>query len=146
MGTTTHWAALLTLATLALLFGCVWYVGAARGKYKVAAPATTGPEPFERAFRVQMNTLENAVLFLPALWLATLYFSPRIAAGARRGVGRGAHLVRVRLCAQPQVTRRAVCRRVCRLGSADGAGGVGRAHLAALVSRRWPTQSPLPSA
>lgn len=81
MGTTTHWAALLTLATLALLFGCVWYVGAARGKYKVAAPATTGPEPFERAFRVQMNTLENAVLFLPALWLATLYFSPRIAAG-----------------------------------------------------------------
>jgi hypothetical protein len=27
-----------------------------------------------------MNTLENAVLFLPALWLAALYFNPRIAA------------------------------------------------------------------
>jgi hypothetical protein len=27
-----------------------------------------------------MNTLENVVLFLPVLWLATLYFSPRIAA------------------------------------------------------------------
>ncbi len=80
MATTTHWAALLTLATLALLFGCVWYVGAARAKYKVAAPATTGPEPFERALRVQMNTLENVVIFLPALWLATLYFNPRVAA------------------------------------------------------------------
>jgi glutathione S-transferase len=75
-----HWPALITLATLTLLFGCAWLVGAARGKYKVSAPATTGPEGFERAFRVQMNTLEGAVMFLPALWLASIYFSPRIAA------------------------------------------------------------------
>jgi hypothetical protein len=80
MGTTLHWPALVTLATLALLFGCAWYVGYARGRYKVSAPATTGPAEFERAFRVQMNTLENAVLFLPVLWLAALYFSPRVAA------------------------------------------------------------------
>jgi len=75
-----HWPALITLATLTLLFGCAWYVGVARGTYKVNAPATTGPEGFERAFRVQMNTLENVVLFLPAMWLAAIYFSPRIAA------------------------------------------------------------------
>jgi hypothetical protein len=75
-----HWPALITLATLTLLFGCVWYVGVARGRYKVNAPATTGPEGFERAFRVQMNTLENVVIFLPAMWLAAIYFSPRIAA------------------------------------------------------------------
>ena len=75
-----HWPALITLATLALLFGCAWYVGVARGRYKINAPATTGPEGFERAFRVQMNTLENVVLFLPAMWLAAIYFSPRIAA------------------------------------------------------------------
>ena len=80
MGTTLHWPALVTLAALALLFGCAWYVGYARGRYKVSAPATTGPAEFERAFRVQMNTLENTVLFLPALWLAAIYFSPRIAA------------------------------------------------------------------
>jgi uncharacterized MAPEG superfamily protein len=80
MGTTLHWPALVTLATLALLFACAWYVGYARGRYKVSAPATTGPAEFERAFRVQMNTLENTVLFLPALWLAAIYFSPRIAA------------------------------------------------------------------
>ncbi len=80
MGTTFHWPALITLAALALLFGCSWYVGTARRKYKVGAPATTGPEGFDRAFRVQMNTLENTVIFLPALWLAAIYFSPRIAA------------------------------------------------------------------
>ena len=73
MDTTLHWAALLTLATLILVSGCAAYVGWARGKFKVPAPSTTGPEGFERAFRVQMNTLENAVIFLPALWLATLY-------------------------------------------------------------------------
>jgi hypothetical protein len=32
-------------------------VGEARIKYKVRAPATTGDEHFERAYRVQMNTL-----------------------------------------------------------------------------------------
>jgi glutathione S-transferase len=33
----------------------------------------TGAPEFERAFRVQMNTLEQVVLFLPLLWLATVY-------------------------------------------------------------------------
>ena len=39
------------------------------------APATTGNADFERVFRVQMNTLEAAVAFLPALWLAATYGS-----------------------------------------------------------------------
>jgi glutathione S-transferase len=39
----------------------------------VNAPAVTGAPEFERAFRVQMNTLEQSVLFLPVLWLATVY-------------------------------------------------------------------------
>jgi hypothetical protein len=80
MNVPLHWPALVTLATLLLLFGCAWLVGAARGKYKVSAPTTTGPVEFESAYRVQMNTLENAVIFLPALWLAAIYFNPRIAA------------------------------------------------------------------
>jgi len=37
------------------------------------APAVTGAPEFRRAFRVQMNTLEQFVLFLPLLWLATVY-------------------------------------------------------------------------
>ena len=80
MSTTYHWPALVTLAALLLLIWCSWRVGSARGTHKVPAPATTGPEAFERVFRVQMNTIENVVLFLPALWLAAIYFSPRIAA------------------------------------------------------------------
>ena len=34
---------------------------------------------FERAFRVQMNTLENTVIFLPALWLCAWFQSGWIA-------------------------------------------------------------------
>jgi hypothetical protein len=51
-------------------------VGAARGKYGVKAPAMTGNEHFERAVRVQMNTLEQLVCFLPALTVAAYYWSP----------------------------------------------------------------------
>ena len=80
MSTTFHWPALITLLSLVLMAGCIALVGNARGKYKIMPPTTTGPEGFERAVRVQMNTLENVVLFLPALWLAAIYSSPRIAA------------------------------------------------------------------
>jgi uncharacterized MAPEG superfamily protein len=55
-------------------------VGAARGKYGVKAPAMTGNEHFERAVRVQMNTLEQLVCFLPALLIAAAYWSPGYAA------------------------------------------------------------------
>ena len=68
-----HWPALVTLATLALGFATAWLVGNARVKYRIKAPATTGHEMFERAYRVQMNTLENTVIFLPVLWLAANY-------------------------------------------------------------------------
>jgi uncharacterized MAPEG superfamily protein len=70
------WPALATLGTLLLLFACAAIVGRARGRYGIRAPATSGHEMFDRAFRVQMNTLESALIFLPALWLAALSFSP----------------------------------------------------------------------
>jgi uncharacterized MAPEG superfamily protein len=57
-----------------LFFGLM--VAQARGKFGVKAPATTGHEQFERAYRVQMNTLEVMVIFIPALWLASRYWSP----------------------------------------------------------------------
>jgi uncharacterized MAPEG superfamily protein len=68
-----HWTALLTLGVLALGFAVTAIAGRARVKYAIKAPATTGHEMFERAYRVQMNTLETTVLFLPALWLAAYY-------------------------------------------------------------------------
>ncbi len=42
-------------------------VGMARGKYGVKAPAITGNPVFERYFRVQQNTLEQLVAFVPAI-------------------------------------------------------------------------------
>jgi uncharacterized MAPEG superfamily protein len=66
----THLPALVTLLTVLLLFGTIWAVGHARGKYGIKAPATSGDPAFERAYRVQMNTLEQTVMFLPVLWLA----------------------------------------------------------------------------
>lgn len=52
-------------------------VGRARMQYGVKAPAVTGHAQFERIYRVQMNTLEQLVAFLPMLLLAALYWSPR---------------------------------------------------------------------
>jgi uncharacterized MAPEG superfamily protein len=51
--------------------------GRARDAYGVKAPATTGHPMFERWYRVQMNTLEQLVIFLPALFLFASYVSPR---------------------------------------------------------------------
>jgi glutathione S-transferase len=56
-------------------------VGGARGRYGVKAPATTGNETFERYFRVQQNTLELLIAFLPGLYLFSHYFNALIAAG-----------------------------------------------------------------
>jgi glutathione S-transferase len=56
-------------------------VGGARGKYGIKAPATTGNEVFERHFRVQQNTLEQLVVFVPGLYLFSHYFNPLWAAG-----------------------------------------------------------------
>jgi len=77
----THllWPALATLGTLLLLFITAALVGRARVRYGIQAPATHGHEGFERAYRVQMNTLENVVLFLPALWLAATFFNAYVA-------------------------------------------------------------------
>ena len=62
-----------------LFFG--FAVGKARGTYKVAAPATTGNEMFERYFRVQMNTLELLVVMVPSMVLFAQYAGAYIAAG-----------------------------------------------------------------
>jgi glutathione S-transferase len=68
-----HLPALVTLLNVLLLFGTQFAVGRARGRYAIKAPAVSGHPAFERAYRVQMNTLENTVMFLPTLWLAAQY-------------------------------------------------------------------------
>ena len=50
-------------------------VGRARARYNVLAPATTGHPAFERAHRVHQNTLENLIIFVPAIWIFATYAS-----------------------------------------------------------------------
>jgi uncharacterized MAPEG superfamily protein len=69
------WPAIITLLSLAVLIWTMFIVGHFRKKYNVKAPATTGDPMFDRAYRVQMNTIESAILFLPALWLAARWGS-----------------------------------------------------------------------
>jgi uncharacterized membrane protein YecN with MAPEG domain len=73
---TSQLPAVVTLLTLLLMFATVWMVGRARERYGIKAPSISGDPAFERAWRVQMNTLENAVMFIPALWLASQYVDP----------------------------------------------------------------------
>jgi len=65
--------ALVTLAALVQYFLMGLNVGRARGKFGVAAPAVHGHPEFERYYRVQMNTLEWMVIFLPCLWMAGVF-------------------------------------------------------------------------
>jgi len=69
------WPSVITLLTLVVLIWVSFIVGHYRTKYNVKAPATTGNPHFERAFRVQMNTLESAFIFLPALWMSARWGS-----------------------------------------------------------------------
>ena len=67
---------LVTALTLIVYQVLTVNVGRARGKYKIMPPAMSGDENFERVLRVQQNTLEQLVFFLPALWLFSFYVSP----------------------------------------------------------------------
>lgn len=71
-----HLPALVTVLTVLLLALLSWNVGRARGRHGVKAPATSGPPEFERVYRVQMNTIESVVMFLPVLWLFARYVNP----------------------------------------------------------------------
>jgi len=62
----------LALALLEFFLFCL-AVARARERYNVAPPATTGHEVFERYFRVQMNTLEQLIIFVPSLLLFCRY-------------------------------------------------------------------------
>lgn len=62
-----------------VLFGV--QVGSMRGKYGIKAPATSGHPEFERMNRVHGNTMEQLVVFLPALWIHAMYANPLWGAG-----------------------------------------------------------------
>lgn len=71
------------VAMLALLEFIVFalMVGRARGAYGVEAPATSGHPEFDKRYRVQMNTQEQLVVFLPALFAFGWFVGDAWAAG-----------------------------------------------------------------
>ena len=75
-----HFTALVTCAALLFYFFTSIRVSKARVKFGIKLPAISGNPDFERVFRVQMNTLEWMVVFLPSLWLFAIYISDPIAA------------------------------------------------------------------
>jgi glutathione S-transferase len=60
---------LVTLLAVLFYFWTGIAVAQARGKYGIKAPAMTGNADFERAVRVQANTLEWLPIFLVSLWM-----------------------------------------------------------------------------
>ena len=74
--------ALAVLLALLEFFYFGIQVGAARSRFGVEAPATTGHPEFERFFRVHMNTLEQLVMMVPAAFLFAHFVGDKWAAGA----------------------------------------------------------------
>ncbi len=74
----------VTIVTVLALMQFYWFgieVGKMRAKHQCKAPAITGAPEFERMFRVQQNTMEQMVMFIPALWLFAELVNPLWAAG-----------------------------------------------------------------
>ncbi len=78
------WVAIVTLLALLLYFYMGLRAGQARYKHGVQAPAVTGHPEFEKAYRIQMNTLEWLPIFLASLWLFTLSWNNDVVAA---GIG-----------------------------------------------------------
>lgn len=73
------WVAAVVWGVAILLLVVTVITGRMRGRHGVVAPAVTGHPMFERAYRVQMNTIEQAVLFLPAFLLAAHFGNANMA-------------------------------------------------------------------
>ena len=76
-----HLTALVTLLAILFFFLTSMNVSRSRTRTGVKAPAMSGHPDFERAFRIQMNTLEWMPIFLPSLWLFAVYIGDAAAAG-----------------------------------------------------------------
>ena len=76
-----EYVAIVTALALLEYMWISFRVGASRGKYNVEAPATSGNPIWERYYRVQQNTVEQLVIFLPALWIFAHFGNPVWAAG-----------------------------------------------------------------
>ena len=63
-----------TILITILLFVMATQTTRMRAKHGVKAPSVTGPLEFECANRAHMNTIEGAMMFVPNLWIAAIWF------------------------------------------------------------------------
>jgi uncharacterized membrane protein YecN with MAPEG domain len=75
MDSSLLYPSLVTMASLLVYYVLTLNVGRARAKYQIKPPQTTGNPNFERVLRVQQNTIEQMLMFLPALWIFSNYVS-----------------------------------------------------------------------
>jgi len=76
-----EYTSLVTILAIVITMFFMFRVGFAREKYNVSSPKMEGNEAWEILCRIHLNTVEQIVLFLPALWLAAFYSSDKWAAG-----------------------------------------------------------------
>jgi glutathione S-transferase len=69
----TLMSATATVLIALFYFYTAFRVGNLRGRHNIQAPACSGHPEFDRAYRVQLNTLEQMAITLPMLWIATLF-------------------------------------------------------------------------
>ncbi len=90
--------AIITILALMQAYAFAIQVGQARIKHGVKAPDTSGHEDFDRMFRIHQNTMEQLIVFIPALWIFGLYVHALAGAGIGlvfvigRFIYRGAYL------------------------------------------------------
>jgi len=76
-----EYIAIVTLLALMQFMLFSIQVGSMRMKHGIKAPAIAGHPEFERMFRIQQNTMEQLVVFIPALWIYAHLVNPLWGAG-----------------------------------------------------------------
>src|SRR5258708_30489887 len=72
------------LAAVGTILACLltWALGGwsayHRAKCKIEAPAIVGDPKFERAHRTHINTVENLVVAIPLLWIASAFYGGQL--------------------------------------------------------------------
>jgi hypothetical protein len=69
----------VTIAIIQYIYFAI-LVGKARETYGVKAPLTSGNEQFERLYRIQMNTMELLVVFIPLIFITAFFWNPNFMA------------------------------------------------------------------
>jgi len=70
---------MVAIVTVLALLQFTWFgiqVGSLRAKHDIKAPAMSGQTEFDRMYRIHYNTMEQLVVFLPALWLYAHMVNP----------------------------------------------------------------------